>query len=128
MGKKVSRRDFAKTSVAAGAAVAFPRTLVSEPSPAKTSNGKKTASRQSLAGSAGAAAPTADGSTWREGHTIPAEYYIDEKRYVEDELYVGDHFWWLADHENRIPNPATTSCSRSGAVKASSCSATRPRR
>lgn len=105
MGKKVSRRDFAKTSVAAGAAVAFPRTLVSEPSPAKTSNGKKAASRQSPAGSAGTGAPTAGGSTWREGHTMPAEYYIDEKRYIEDELYVGDHFWLLADHESRIPNP-----------------------
>ena len=103
MGKKVSRRDFAKASVAASAAAAFPRTLVSEPLPAKSSNSRKTASRQNPAVSA--STPIAGGSTWREGHTIPAEYYIDEKRYIEDEQYVGDHFWLLADHENRIPNP-----------------------
>src|SRR5262245_4862335 len=104
MAKKVSRRDFAKSSVVAGAAVALPRGLMSEPASRKSSNGQKAQSKASLAGSAARGAVAADVTTWREGFTIPAEYYIDEKRYAEDERYVADHFWLLADHESRIPN------------------------
>jgi Rieske 2Fe-2S family protein len=105
MGKKVSRRDFAKTSVVAGAAAAIPGALVSEPSGAKVPNGKKAVARQTQAAAGQRGTTSTDGGAWREGHTIPAEYYIDETRYIEDEQYVGDHFWLIADHESRIPKP-----------------------
>ena len=103
MGKKVSRRDFAKTSVVAGAAAALPAGLLPG-SPAK-GNGKSAPSKQSQTGTAAGSASPAGKAAWREGYTIPPEYYIDEKRYIEDEQYLADHFWLLADHESRIPNP-----------------------
>ena len=108
MAKKVSRRDFARTSMAAGAAAAaaFPGALLNEPAPAKIANGngKRAAAKQSQAAAAASDSSSTDGR-WRDGYTIPAEYYVDEKRYLEDERYIADRFWLLADHESRIPKP-----------------------
>src|SRR5258706_4318422 len=42
---------------------------------------------------------------WREGTTIPSEYYLEDKHYLNDERFVADHFWLMADHENRIARP-----------------------
>jgi Rieske 2Fe-2S family protein len=105
MSKKVSRRDFAKTSVVAGAAAAIPGALVAQSPVTKVANGKKAGPKQPQGGSGQQSAASAGRAAWSEGHTIPAEYYIDEKRFIKDEQYVGDHFWLIADHESRIPNP-----------------------
>src|SRR5262245_17463242 len=105
MGKKVSRRDFAKTSVVAGAAAAIPSALVAQSPVTKVANGKKAGPKQPQGGSGQQNAASTGGAAWHEGHTIPAEYYIDEGRYTKDEEYVGDHFWLIADHESRIPKP-----------------------
>ena len=92
--EKLSRREFAKTSVVAGAAaITIPNVLRAEPQsagealPAAKSSGKNVAYPQE----------------WREGLTIPAEYYLDLEHYKEDERYIGENFWLLADHVNRIP-------------------------
>ena len=85
----ISRRDFAKTSVAAGAAaVALPGSLHGEVANRITS-------------SVGRAHPAA----WAHGRTIPAEYYLDESRYLADEKYIADNMWLYVDHVARIPNP-----------------------
>jgi phenylpropionate dioxygenase-like ring-hydroxylating dioxygenase large terminal subunit len=131
MSKKVGRRDFARTSVVAGAAaMAFPTGLIAKESAvaAKTSAATEGAAvaRRRLASlppevayggvtsdtnaflpqDAGAAqsAKTYPGG-WREGTTIPAEYYVDEKHYLNDERYIAENFWLMADHESRIPKP-----------------------
>ncbi len=96
--QKVSRRDFAMTSVVAGAAaVAFPNVLRADaPSEAKPAV-------------AGAVASTGESSRktysngWRTGTTIPAEYYLDAQHYENDERYIADNLWLMADHVNRIP-------------------------
>ncbi len=81
----MSRRDFAKSSVAAGAAaVTLPKELRAETASGKT--------RQSLR----------DG--WTAGTTIPAEYYVDERHYVADERFLAENIWLYVDHESRIPN------------------------
>jgi hypothetical protein len=41
----------------------------------------------------------------RDGTTIPAEYYYEMEHYLKDERYIGEHFWLLADHISRIPEP-----------------------
>ena len=98
--EKLSRREFAKNSVVAGAAaVAIPNILRAEP--------------QSDAAPPPAGIPastdknTASGSSneWREGTTIPAEYYVAAKHYKNDERYIAEYFWLLADHVSRIPDP-----------------------
>jgi phenylpropionate dioxygenase-like ring-hydroxylating dioxygenase large terminal subunit len=130
MSKKLSRRDFARKSVAAGAAVALPGALMGTGSTAKAA----TKSTGTVARGAAAAVARREritmppelaygglGSTgrdmmletteqtvsypggWREGTTIPAEYYTDEKHYLNDERFIEDNFWLMADHENRIP-------------------------
>ena len=128
MSKKVSRRDFARTSVAAGAAaVAMPGVLVGK-TPAVTRGaaaaGRLAAlGRRSIAyggdaefrdsislayGSQGAtAAPDAPAviGSWRQGMTIPGEYYVDERHYDDDERYIAENMWLLADHASRIPAP-----------------------
>src|SRR5687767_7056320 len=108
MAKKVSRRDFARTSMAAGAAAAaaFPGALLNETAPVKgaNGNGKRAVAKQSQAAAAANGSSSTDGR-WRDGYTIPAEYYVDEKRYLEDERYIADRFWLLADHESRIAKP-----------------------
>ncbi|SVD49749.1 uncharacterized protein METZ01_LOCUS402603, partial [marine metagenome] len=97
--EKLSRRDFARTSVVAGAAaVGLPSVLGAEPQSAGES-------------APGTASPTDKKATpksteeWREGLTIPAEYYLDEKHYKNDERYIAENFWLLADHVSRIPEP-----------------------
>ena len=129
--KKVSRRDFAKTSVAAGAAaVALPKVLRGETLAEK---GTSEAAKAAAAAPRGpitmppevtyggedfdgrdvlledimsppGEAPSYPGG-WQEGTTIPAEYYLDEKHWLNEERFLQDHFWFMADHESRIPNP-----------------------
>ncbi len=129
--KKVSRRDFAKTSVAAGAAaVALPKALRGETLAEK---GTSEAAKAAAAAPRGpitmppevtyggedfdgrdvlledimsppGEAPSYPGG-WQEGTTIPAEYYLDEKHWLNEERFLQDHFWFMADHESRIPNP-----------------------
>ena len=129
MSKKVSRRDFARTSVAAGAAaVAMPDALFGKV-PGKTDGasaakgaaaarrrrvafppdlgygGMDLAGRDMLLDTAAIAnqpASTYPGG-WREGTTIPGEYYTEEKHYRNDERFLAEHFWFMTDHENRIP-------------------------
>jgi hypothetical protein len=132
MSKKVSRRDFALTSVAAGAAaVVAPASLIGTaraPTPSSSAaSGAALARRTRVAmppevGYGGWSADGRDvplhatitpaGQTprsypggWREGTTIPSEYYLDERHYLNDEQFVAEHFWLMADHENRIPKP-----------------------
>jgi phenylpropionate dioxygenase-like ring-hydroxylating dioxygenase large terminal subunit len=151
MSKKISRRDFARTSVAAGAAaVALPGTLVGA-LPADKDRGPTFAAAKGAAAArrrivvppgagyggefagdeyrdsislahapagppnaaaafAAQAATPRDGAPmvirgWREGTTIPAEYYVDDKHYPADERFMADHFWFMVDHESRIPKP-----------------------
>jgi Rieske 2Fe-2S family protein len=105
---KLSRREFAKTTVIVGAAAAIPSVLRAEPlpdaepatkAPAANTHAAKTSA---TTGSGGASS----GSTeWREGTTIPSEYYHELEHYKKDERYIGDNFWLLADHVSRIPEP-----------------------
>jgi Rieske 2Fe-2S family protein len=99
--RKVNRRDFAKTSVAAGAAaVVFPSVLGAD-----VSTGGMTSAAGDAAAQAGGGAKKEFPSGWREGTTIPAEYYLDAKHYHNDERYLADNFWFMVDHVNRIPKP-----------------------
>ena len=88
----ISRRDFAKTSVAAGAAaVALPATV----------RGEVVSRITRPAAATGKAHPAG----WKHGRTIPAELYLDESRYLADEKYLADNLWIYVDHVARIPNP-----------------------
>ncbi len=116
---KLSRRTFAKTSVAAGtAAVALPKTLLGS-TPAKAAVTKTTYGRTARVemrdeavgyGGRGAAALTAPVSKkasingWKEGLTIPAEYYLEAKHFDADEAFVAENFWQYVDQASRIPN------------------------
>jgi phenylpropionate dioxygenase-like ring-hydroxylating dioxygenase large terminal subunit len=132
MSKKVSRRDFARTSVtsvaASAVAVTVPNSILENTSvatPMSSAAAGAAVARQRLARvpnaayggmtlegrdislaetltPGGQAAPTYPGG-WREGTTIPAEYYTDERHYLNDERFIADHFWLMADHESRIP-------------------------
>ena len=131
MSKKVSRRDFARTSVAAGAAaVALPGALLgktpTDPSSAALLKGAAAAQRRRLVmpPDASYGGYTADGreillqdtltpagqtapsypAGWQEGTTIPGEYYVDPRHYEYDEQFIADNFWLLTDHASRIPN------------------------
>ena len=133
MSKKVSRRDFARASVAAGAAaVTLPGTLFAKDAAPTTGveAGKQAAIARrritppaqgpgygggDIAGRGSseplqdaAAAPQAAAAThpggWREGYTIPAAYYVDEDHYRSDERFIADKLWLMTDHESRIPN------------------------
>jgi len=42
---------------------------------------------------------------WKEGTTIPAEYYYDPEIYAHDEKYLRENFWFMVDHQSRIPKP-----------------------
>ena len=145
MRKKLSRRDFARTSVAAGtAAVVAPGALFGKSAPAgRTSAAAGAAAArhfrmtmppevayggvsfdgrdvllQDTLTPAGQTASTYPGG-WREGTTIPAEYYTEEKHYLNEERVVAEQFWLMADHESRIPNPGgLLSCSSSAGGKA----------
>jgi phenylpropionate dioxygenase-like ring-hydroxylating dioxygenase large terminal subunit len=131
MSKKVSRRDFAKTSAVAGAvAAALPTVIVAaatEPSSPAAVAGARLGRRRRISmppevsyggysfdgrdvllqdtlTPAGQTPPAYPGA-WREGTTIPAEYYVDEKHYAGDEAFLKEHFWFMVDHESRIPKP-----------------------
>ncbi len=93
---KVSRRDFATTSVAA---VALPGLLVSE---IAASEGMKSEAAEQEA-PAERVATKKYPSGWQEGTTIPAEYYLDPVHYHRDEVYLADNLWFMVDHESRIP-------------------------
>ena len=146
MDKKFSRRDFAKASLAAGAAaVALPTSLLGKgvtavTAPAGITGLTPAAAAGAAAASsaiitprgrvtmpieveyggrmswgrdltlqdtltpAGVAAPNYPNG-WKEGTTIPAEYYLDEKQYRNDEHYLKENFWFMVDHQSRIPKP-----------------------
>ena len=94
--EKLSRREFAKSSVAAGAvAVTIPGVLQ--------------AAQQSSDGvPAPANSPQNAGSgtvEHRDGTTIPAEYYYEMKHYRKDEEYIAEKFWLMADHVSRVSEP-----------------------
>ncbi len=94
----LSRREFAEISVLAGAAVAIPSVLRAEP----LADAEPATKVPVSPGTVG----VPRGSTeWREGTTIPSEYYYEVEHYKKDERYIGDHFWLLADHVGRIPEP-----------------------
>jgi phenylpropionate dioxygenase-like ring-hydroxylating dioxygenase large terminal subunit len=132
-GTNVSRRDFARTSVAVGAAAVGLGAAV-----LGTSDGVKASSSAATKGAAVARrrrialppevsygglspdgrdvpldatfapagqAPKTYAGGWSEGTTIPAEYYVEEKHFASDERFIADNFWLMADHENRIPKP-----------------------
>ena len=130
--RTVSRRDFARTSMAAGAAaVAIPGSLLGGAGAVGASgsaaegaavakrrrlsmppevsygglspDGRDVPLQATLAPAGQAPKPYPGG--WREGTTIPATYYVDEKHFVNDERFIAEHFWLMADHENRIPKP-----------------------
>lgn len=132
MSKKVSRRDFARTSVAAGAAAAvgLPGALMSAATTAKAAPESTGAAAKGAAVAVarrervtmppelaygGMSATGRDmmldtteqtatyPSGWREGTTIPAEYYTKEEHYLNDERFIAEHFWLMVDHESRIP-------------------------
>ncbi len=97
--KKVNRRDFTKTSVAAGAAAfAFGKVLGAEIESAEPQAG------MGAAAPAPKRPPKTHPTGWREGTTIPAEYYLDPRHFHHDERYLADRFWLMVDHESRIPN------------------------
>ena len=130
--RKVSRRDFARASMAAGAAaMALPSTLLAAKEPAAPASTTKEAGAAaarrmvsmppeiayggmsavgrdltmlSAEAVANQTAPNPTGE-WRDGMTMAAKYYVDEEHYLNDEQFVGEHFWQMADHESRIPNP-----------------------
>ena len=129
MTKKLSRRDFTRTSVVASAAAVFPASVIAEavapPSRAALAGARVARDQismppevsygglspdgrdvllQSTLSPAGQAPPSYPGG-WREGTTIPAEYYVEEKHYPDDERFIAEQFWLMADHENRIPKP-----------------------
>ncbi len=120
----VSRRDFAKKSVAAGAAaVALPGALHGE---TLAANGSPTAATAAPNGAAArinppgrvigyggvGAHPSTVASTvrrryaegWQPGTTIPAKYYLEEEHYLRDEAFLAESQWMFADHASRIPN------------------------
>ena len=133
MSKKLSRRDFARTSVAAGAAaVAVPGALLGTRHGARghVRRSRRARSRKRVRAAmppdldygglnldgrdvtmladtltpAGQAKPNYPNG-WVEGTTIPQEYYVDEKHYPNDEQFLKDHFWFMIDHHSRIPKP-----------------------
>ncbi len=119
-GRRVSRRTFAKGSVAAGtAAVALPKSLFGA-TPATTAATTKTHGRAARVemrtetaayGGSGATpltAPVAKKPSvngWTEGLTIPHEYYTEPQHFDADEAFVGENFWQYTDQASRIPNP-----------------------
>ena len=120
----VSRRDFAKRSVAAGAAtVALPKALRGE---TLAASGSPAAAKAAPSGAAArinppgrvigyggvGAHPSTVAATarrrypegWQPGTTIPATYYLDEEPFVRDEAFLAESQWMFADHTSRIPN------------------------
>src|SRR5262245_40656162 len=118
MGKKISRRDFARTSAASAAAFALPGTLLGKTPAGKAMSAGTAAAKRRLAVlprdasevgyggmhidgrellledtlSPAGQAPNYPGG-WREGTTIPGEYYTEDKHYLNDEKFLREHFW-----------------------------------
>jgi Rieske 2Fe-2S family protein len=142
MGKKWNRREFAKASMAAGAAaVSLPTSVWAKATAVAPGLGlSPAAAAGAAAASAAVTAPRArmtlpieveyggrmswgrdlrleetltpvgaptpsypDG--WKEGTTIPARYYVDERLYQNDEAFLRENFWFMVDHQSRIPKP-----------------------
>ena len=122
----MTRRDFAKSSVAAGAAaVAMPKGLPAEaaprnnaaptestygrthhpPPPPETGGYGGLGPEEAAAARAPSKTRKSYPSAWKEGTTIPAEYYVDERHYAADERFLADNMWLYVDHENRIREP-----------------------
>jgi Rieske 2Fe-2S family protein len=97
--QKLSRREFAKSSVVAGAvaAVGIPGVVRAGGQSAAQAQTEKSNSTPKTAAPGGS-------SDWQKGTTIPAEYYLDADIYKIDERYIAANLWLLADHVNRIPN------------------------
>ena len=93
----LTRRDLALTSLAMGAAAVLPAT--------GTAQGSQFQYRDSGVSSSAEAGAAPNRSVWKRGGTIPAEYYLDEKWYARDEHYLKENYWWVVDHEDRIPEP-----------------------
>ncbi|MDH3441273.1 MAG: aromatic ring-hydroxylating dioxygenase subunit alpha [Gammaproteobacteria bacterium] len=95
--EKLSRREFAKGSVVAGAAAAVTIPAVLQ------------AGQQATESVSPDAAPSPEGSTGavehQEGMTIPAEYYYEMAHYRKDEAHIAENWWLMADHVSRIPEP-----------------------
>ncbi len=95
--EKVSRREFAKTSVIAGAAaVGLANVLRAE---------AQTNEESASAASTGKSGGSSGSNKWTEGTTIPAEYYLDAEIYKTDERHIAENLWLMADHVSRIPQP-----------------------
>lgn len=93
---KLSRRKFTKTSMAA---VALPGLLAAE-----VAAGEFNAAPQEPETPAKKQSTEKYPGGWKEGTTIPAEYYLDPQHFQRDEIYLAKHFWFMVDHESRIPN------------------------
>lgn len=94
--EQLSRREFAKTTMAAGAvAVTIP--------------GVMQAAQQSSDDAPATAKPTqkavAAAVEHRDGTTIPAEYYFEMEHYLKDEDYIAENWWLMADHVSRVSEP-----------------------
>jgi phenylpropionate dioxygenase-like ring-hydroxylating dioxygenase large terminal subunit len=97
MSNKITRRDITFTSLAFGAAMAVGET-------AKAAGGATAAASSGGSVSKGESrgAPRYP-KGFKEGTTIPAEHYLEESWYAREEAYLRDNYWWLVDHESRIP-------------------------
>lgn len=93
---KLSRREFTKTSVAA---VATPGLLGG----AIAAGGMRAEAAEPKSSAKGSTTNKYSGE-WEKGTTIPAEYYLDPTHYHRDESYLAENFWFMVDHESRIPN------------------------
>ena len=134
MSKKLSRRDFARKSVAAGAAAAaLPSVLLAKSPAAGKPSGSVKAAGASVAKRRRLVLPpevayggqgydgqnvTLDSTLrsagqmtggyadgWSEGTTIPVKYYTDDAIYANDEEHLRENFWFMVDHHDRIRNP-----------------------
>lgn len=95
--EKLSRREFAKTSVVAGAAaVGLSNVLRAE---------AQTTDDSGATASTGKSGASSGSNEWKDGTTIPAEYYLDAEIYKTDERHIAENLWLLADHVSRIPEP-----------------------
>ena len=90
----LTRRDLALTSLAMGAAAVLPAAGAAQAADVTP---------ETPASATAAAIVPSERIGWKRGGTIPAEYYLDEKWYLRDEAYLKQNYWWVVDHESRIP-------------------------
>lgn len=108
MSNKITRREIAFTSLAFGTAMAVGETARA------AAGGMDTKSAGEAAASSEAKANPQYPKGFKEGTTIPPEHYLDEAWYKREETYLRDNYWWLVDHESRIPNAGDYFVFRSG--------------